>query len=72
MDKMIPDVPRSGKKVARNAAMLSLWAMIAFFTTSRMEAGPLYFVVMVSAFLLLAFAVFEVGQWAWRRRHQHD
>ncbi|WP_217135542.1 hypothetical protein [Leucobacter chinensis] len=72
MDKMIPDVPRSGKKVTRNAAMLFLWAMIAFFTTSRMEAGPLHFVVMVSAFLLLAFSVFEVVQWAWRRKPQRD
>lgn len=68
MDKMITKEPRSGKKVVRNIALLVLGSVLAFTAASNSEPGPILYVIVVAAFALLAFAVFEAAQWIWLTR----
>lgn len=68
MEKIITKEPRSGKKVVRNIALLVLGSVVAFSAASRSEPGPIVDVVVVAAFVLLAFAIVEAEQWLWQTR----
>lgn len=58
----------SGKRVSLNIAVLLFGSLMGFYTVSRAEQGPVLYIVLVSAIVLLAGAVFEAARWIWRSK----